>query len=110
MPSGGGGAGGARRSAASPLARSSEAPSHGRITDTDMGTAIRPTATAIRPTATATDIRLTATAIQRTTATHGRLITAMHVIGRGPFGRVRYCQAPARRFAQRPGGASWKTH
>jgi len=56
-------AGGGRRSAASPLARSSEAPSHGPITRiriTDMATATRPIATAIRPTATA--IRPTGTA------------------------------------------------
>src|SRR5437016_6410111 len=90
MPSGGGGAGGARRSAASPLPRSSEARSHGPITPiplTDMATAIRPTAmrrltaTAMhRPTATATH-RLTATATHRLTVTsrpttHGDPITA----------------------------------
>src|SRR5262245_48622030 len=64
MPAGGA-AGGARRSEASPLARSSEAPSPGpttRIRITDMATAIRltgitiqPTATVIRPTVTAMD-------------------------------------------------------
>src|SRR5262245_47712236 len=63
MPAGGA-AGGARRSAASPLARSSEAPSHGPITRirTDMATLIRPIgmviqpiATVIRPTVTAMD-------------------------------------------------------
>jgi hypothetical protein len=85
-----GGCGGGRRSAASPLARSSEAPSHGPITRiritataigrtatrpiaTAIGRTIRPIATAIRPMATA--IRPTATAIRPTgTATH-HLIT-----------------------------------
>src|SRR5262245_48697448 len=62
MPAGGA-AGGVRRSAASPLARLSEAPSHALITRiriTDMATdirltgmAIQPTATVIRPTVTA---------------------------------------------------------
>src|SRR5262245_53284356 len=72
----GGAAGGAWRSAASPLAPSWEALSHGPITDT--GTVIRPTATAtaIRAMATATDIQPTATAIRRTTATEIAFITA----------------------------------
>src|SRR6266480_4878515 len=82
MPSGGGGAGGARRSVASPLVRSSGARSHGPITRiplTDMATAIRPTAMR-RLTATATH-RLTATATHRLTVTsrrttHGDPITA----------------------------------
>src|SRR5262245_29768105 len=77
MPAGGG-AGGGRRSAASPLARSSEAPSHGpitRIRTPDMATAIgrtiRPIATGIPPMATAIRpiamaIPPTATAIQAT--------------------------------------------
>src|SRR5262249_34466525 len=70
MPAGGA-AGGVRRSAASPLARLSEAPSHGpimRIRITDMATAIRPTGTALPPTATAI--------LRPITATHPGLITA----------------------------------
>ena len=98
MPAGGE-AGEARRSAASPSARLSEAPSHGpitrlRITDMATATAIRPIATAIGHTAIrpiATDIGRTAirpivtairpTAIPRTTATH--------VIINGTVGRPR---------------------
>src|SRR5262245_61457158 len=62
MPAGGA-AGGVRRSAASPLARLSEAPSHAPITRiriTDMATVIRLTGMAIQPTATV--IRPTVTA------------------------------------------------
>ena len=44
----------------------------------------------------------TATAIQRTTATHEALISATHVIGRGPFGRVRLA-SPGPSFARRVG-------
>ena len=65
MPAGGA-AGGARRSAASPLAHLSEAPSHGpttRIRITDMATAIRATGMAIQPTATV--IRPTVTAMDQ---------------------------------------------
>src|SRR5262245_22879121 len=83
MPSGGGGAGGARRSVASPLARSSGAPSHGPIMDMATAirlTAIRLTVTGIRPIAMA--IRPTATATRGTTATEIGLITVStaHVI------------------------------
>src|SRR5262245_25998755 len=61
MPAGGA-AGGVRRSAASPLARLLEAPSHAPITRirTDMATVIRLTGMAIQPTATV--IRPTVTA------------------------------------------------